>query len=113
MRTKGVFKGLRKCKDCRERFTVTVKTMFEGSHLPLRKLFIATYIFASHKKGISSLQLGRDLGITQKTAWFVLGRFRNSFKVKTPVNLKVVQAKHWQTKDILVARIKTDMLTKK
>lgn len=85
LKTKGVFKGLRKCKDCRERFTVTVKTMFEGSHLPLRKWFIATYIFASHKKGISSLQLSRDLGITQKTAWFVLGRLRNSFKVKTKV----------------------------
>jgi len=85
LKTKGEFKGLRKCKDCRERFTVTVGTMFEGSHLPLRKWFIATYIFASHKKGISSHQLARDLGITQKTAWFVLGRLRNSFKVKTKV----------------------------
>jgi len=54
LKTKGIFKGLRKCKDCRERFTVTVGTMFEGSHIPLRKWFIAIYIFSSHKKGISS-----------------------------------------------------------
>ncbi|MCG3166644.1 MAG: IS1595 family transposase ISNwi1 [Bacteroidia bacterium] len=85
LKDKGVFKGLYKCKDCRQRFTVTVGTMFEGSHLPLRKWFIAIYIFASHKKGISSHQLSRDLGITQKTAWFVLGRLRNSFKSKTKV----------------------------
>ena len=59
--------------------------MFEGSHLPLRKWFIAIYIFSSHKKGISSHQLARDLGITQKSAWFVLGRLRNTFKTKTSV----------------------------
>jgi transposase-like protein len=79
LKTKGVFTGLRKCRDCRERFTVTVGTMFEGSHVPLRKWFIAIYIFTTHKKGISSLQLGRDLGITQKSAWFVLSRIRQNF----------------------------------
>src|ERR1700744_4578352 len=70
LKTKGVFTGLRKCKDCRERFTVTVGTMFEGSHVSLRKWFIAIYIFTTHKKRISSIQLGKDLGITQKSAWF-------------------------------------------
>ena len=81
----GVFKGMYKCKDCRERFTVTLGTMFEGSHIPLRQWFIAIYIFSSHKKGISSHQLARDLGITQKSAWFMLGRIRNSFKVKSKI----------------------------
>ena len=85
LKSKGVFKGQYKCKYCRERFTVTVSTMFEGSHIPLRKWFIAMYIFSSHKKGISSLQLGRDLGITQKSAWFMLGRLRNSFKAKMKI----------------------------
>jgi transposase-like protein len=80
LKVKGEFKGLYKCKDCKERFTVTVGTMFEGSHIGLRKWFIAMYIFSSHKKGISSLQLGRDLGITQKPAWFMLSIIRNSFK---------------------------------
>ena len=85
IKVKGKFNGLRKCKDCRERFTVTVGTMFEGSHIKLRKWFIAVYIFSAHKKGISSLQLGRDLGVTQKTAWFMLGRLRNTFTNKTKV----------------------------
>ena len=85
LKTKGEFKGLYKCKDCLERFTVTVKTMFEGSHIPLRKWFIAIYIFSSHKKGISSMQLHRDLGITQKSAWFMLGRLRNCFQTKSSI----------------------------
>jgi transposase-like protein len=80
---KGEFKGLYKCKDCRERFTITVKTMFEGSHIPLRKWFIAIYIFNSHKKGVSSIQLGKDLGLTQKTSWFMLNRIRNTFSNKS------------------------------
>src|SRR5205814_9912974 len=77
------FKGLYKCQDCRERFTVTVGTIFEGSHIDLRKWFIAIYIFSSHKKGISSHQLARDLGVTQKSAWFMLGRIRYAFQVKS------------------------------
>lgn len=85
LKVKGEFKGMYKCKDCRERFTVTVGTMFEGSHISLRKWFIAVYIFSSHKKGISSHQLARDLAITQKSAWFVLGRLRNSFQSKSKV----------------------------
>jgi transposase-like protein len=93
LRTKGEFKGLYKCKDCRERFTVTIGTMFEGSHVPLRKWFIAIYIFTSHKKGISSIQLGKDLGITQKSAWFVLSRLRNNFQAKTNLKFEgVIQA---------------------
>ncbi len=83
LKTKGTFKGQYKCKDCRERFTVTVGTIFEGSHIDLRKWFIGIYIFSSHKKGISSHQLGRDLGLTQKSAWFMLGRIRYAFQVKS------------------------------
>ena len=79
LNVKGEFKGLYKCKSCKQRFTVTLGTMFEGSAIGLRKWFIATYIFASHKKGISSHQLARDLGVTQKTAWFMLHRLRETF----------------------------------
>lgn len=82
LKTKGQFKGLYKCKDCRERFTVTVGTIFEGSHIDLRKWFIAVYIFSSHKKGVSSHQLARDLGVTQKSAWFMLSRIRYAFQQK-------------------------------
>jgi len=76
----GAFNGLYKCKDCRKRFTVTVGTIFHGSQISLRKWFMSIYIFSSHKKGISSVQLSKDLDITQKSAWFMLSRIRNSFK---------------------------------
>ncbi len=79
LNVKGEFRGMYKCKSCKQRFTVTLGTMFEGSPISLRKWFIATYIFASHKKGISSHQLARDLGVTQKTAWFMLHRLRSAF----------------------------------
>jgi transposase-like protein len=84
LKTKGEFKGMYKCKNCRERYTVTIGTMFEGSHIPLRKWFIGIYIFSLHKKGISSHQLASDLGITQKSAWFMLSRIRKAFEPKHP-----------------------------
>ncbi len=67
-----------RCKDktCKRDFTVTVGTVFENSKIPLSTWIAATYVLTAHKKGISSHQLGRDLGITQKTAWFVLQRLR-------------------------------------
>lgn len=74
--------GLYKCKSCRKTFSVTVGTMFEGSHVPLRKWFYAIYIFLSHKKGISSTQLAKDIGVTQKTAWFMLERIRHELHGK-------------------------------
>jgi transposase-like protein len=58
---------------------VTVGTMFESSHIPLHKWFMAIYTFSNHKKGISSMQLHKDLGVTQKTAWFILSRIRPTF----------------------------------
>lgn len=76
----GEFKGLYKCKDCRKRFTVRQGTMFEGSNLPLKKWFYAIYLFLSHKRGISSCQLARDIDVTQKTAWFMLHRIRHNIK---------------------------------
>jgi transposase-like protein len=65
-----------KCGNCKHIFTITVGTIFEASHISLHKWFLAIYIVSAHKKGISSLQLHRDLGVTQKTAWFILHRIR-------------------------------------
>ena len=76
----GEFKGLYKCNDCRCRFTVRQGTMFEGSNLPLKKWFYAIYLFLSHKKGISSCQLAKDIQVTQKTAWFMLHRIRHNVR---------------------------------
>lgn len=65
---------------CYKKFSVTVGTVFESSNIPLTTWFPAMYIIASHKKGISSVQLAKDLGVTQKTAWFMLHRIRESLK---------------------------------
>ena len=65
-----------RAKTCKKDFTVTVGTVFENSKVPLSTWIAATWVLSAHKKGISSCQLARDLGITQKTAWFVLHRLR-------------------------------------
>ena len=93
LKTNGEFKGMYKCRDCKQRFTATLGTMFEGSHISLRKWFIAMYIFSSHKKGISSHQLAKDLGITQKSAWFMVSRMRHAFGITVDKKLDgVIQA---------------------
>ena len=65
-----------KCAKCRQQFTAKVGTIFEDSKIQLRKWFVAVYLITSHKKGISSHQLAKDLKVTQKTAWFMLHRIR-------------------------------------
>lgn len=68
-----------KCKNTGKYFNVKVGTIFEDTKIPLQKWFMALYVFSSHKKGISSHQLGRDIGVTQKSAWFMLHRLRYAF----------------------------------
>lgn len=72
--------GKHKCgeKECAEKFTVRNGTIFEDSKLPLRKWFKAVFLMTSHKKGISSCQIARDVGVTQKTGWFMLQRIREA-----------------------------------
>ncbi len=72
-------KGRYKCAKCNRIYSVKVGTIFEDSKIGLQKWFAAIYLVTSHKKGISSLQLHRDIGVTQKTAWFMLHRIRISF----------------------------------
>lgn len=71
-----------KCRDCRKKFTVRNDTIFEDSKVDLRRWFIAIFLMTSHKKGISSCQLAKDIGVTQKTAWFMLHRVRNAAMTK-------------------------------
>jgi transposase-like protein len=78
LKNRGEFNGLYKCRDCKKRFTVTIGTMFEGSNIPLKSWFMAIYMFLSHKKGISSIQLAKDIGVTQKTAWNMLTKIRSN-----------------------------------
>jgi len=68
-----------KCKTSGKYFNVKANTIFDNAKMPLQKWFLAIWLVTSHKKGISSLQLSRDLSITQKSAWFMLQRIRESF----------------------------------
>ena len=72
-----------KCGECRQRFSIKVGTIFEDTKLPLRKWFMAIWLITSHKKGIASTTLARDLKITQKSAWFVLHRLRHAARTKS------------------------------
>jgi len=72
-----------KAKDCRKQFSCKVGTIFEDSPLGLDKWFVAVWCIANAKNGISSCELARALGVTQKTAWFMLHRIRLAMKTKT------------------------------
>jgi len=72
--------GLWKCRDCRKQFTVRKNTIFEESHLPLHLWLQAIHLMVSSKKGISSHQLHRVLGITYKSAWFLTHRIRECMR---------------------------------
>ncbi|MDP1630728.1 MAG: IS1595 family transposase [Caulobacter sp.] len=76
--------GLYQCNACREQFTITVGTVFERSKVPLNKWLLATYLMSSSKKGISAHQVGRTLGVTYKTAWFMCHRIREAMAEANP-----------------------------
>ena len=89
--------GLYQCNACREPFTVTVGTLYERSHVPLHKWLAATHLMMASKKGMSALEIGRLLGLSKKTAWFLCHRIRESLretKLATPLGgqNKVVEA---------------------
>lgn len=70
--------GYYRCNQCKEDFTVRTGTIFERSHVPLHKWIYAMYLLVTSRKGISSLQLSKEIGVTQKTAWFILQRLREA-----------------------------------
>lgn len=71
-------------KECRNKFSVTVGSIYENTKIPLTKWFLATYILAVHSKGISSLQLAAWLDVTQKTAWHLNHRIREMLTTNEP-----------------------------
>ncbi len=71
--------GRYRCNHCKHNFSVLVGTIFENSKVSLCKWFDAMYLVSSHKKGVSSHQIARDLAITQKTAWYMLQKIRTLF----------------------------------
>ncbi len=80
------------CKDCRKKFTVRTGTIFERSHIPLDKWLYGMYILQTARKGVSSLQLSKELGITQKSTWFMLHRLREACDVEVDIMAGPVEA---------------------
>src|SRR3989304_844242 len=70
--------GFYRCNACQLDFTIRTGTIFERSHVPLHKWLYAMYLLVTARKGISSMQLSKQIGITQKSAWFVLHRLREA-----------------------------------
>src|SRR5712671_6754204 len=76
-----------KCKGCRKQFSVKVGTIFEDSPISLDKWLVGLWMLVNCKNGISSYEVGRDLGLTQKSAWFMLQRLRLALQTKSLVRL--------------------------
>ncbi len=76
--TRGGKAGYYRCEHCKSVYTVRTGTIFERSHVPLDKWLFAIYLVLTDRKGISSLQLSKEIGVTQKTAWFMLQRIREA-----------------------------------
>lgn len=85
-RVRAPRRGLWKCGGCRKQFTVTVKTIFEDSHIPLHKWLYAIHMLCSSKKGMSAHQLMRNLDLgSYKSAWFMAHRIRHAMSSDTPI----------------------------
>ncbi len=80
-----------KCGDCKKKYSVTVGTVMENSNIPLSTWFMAIYVLAGHKAGINSIQLGKDIGVTQKSAWFLGHRIRKMFEEEHPLFTGMVE----------------------
>ena len=72
--------GLYQCAECREQFTVTVKTVFERSKIPLTKWLAALFLMTASKKGVSAHQVHRMLGVSYKSTWFMMHRLREAMR---------------------------------
>jgi transposase-like protein len=81
LETKSVRPGLHYCNECGKQFTATVGTVFERSKIPLTKWWLAMHLIGSSKKGISSHQLHRMLGISYKSTWFMMHRIREAMRI--------------------------------
>jgi transposase-like protein len=76
--------GLYYCNECKGQFTATVGTVFERSKVPLTKWWMAAHMFNSGKNGVSAHEIHRNLGVTYKTAWFMMHRLREAMADLAP-----------------------------
>ena len=86
-------RNIYKCSACYKQFSITQGTIFHRSKIPLTKWFLAIYLFTTKKRGVSSVQMAKWLGVKQQTAWFVMHRLREALKNENEVLLKgIVEA---------------------
>lgn len=86
-------KGYYKCSKCKKVYTVRTGTIFQRSHVSFQKWLMAIYLFLTERKGVSSLQLSKEIGVTQDTAWYMLQRIRHSCETREDVLLQgIVEA---------------------
>lgn len=78
-----------RCKETGKYFNVKTGALFDNTKIALQKWFLAIWLVTSHKKGISSVQLSKDIGVTQKSAWFMLQRIRNCFGFDNEISNEV------------------------
>ena len=83
--------GVYKCRSCKRDFTVRMKTVMHRSHIPMDKWLYAMYCLVTARKGISSLQLSKEIGITQKSAWGMLHKLREGCRSGAPLLSHVVE----------------------
>jgi len=101
--------GFYRCNGCKQDFTVRTGTIFERSHVPLHKWVYAMYLVVTARKGVSSMQLAKEIGVTQKTAWFVLGRLReacgdNFKKLSGLFQLKSWTPRHSNSRSLIASK---------
>ena len=85
-------KGWFKCASCGKKSSVRIGTIFQDSRLPLTTWFLAIFLLSNAKKGMSSVELGEKLGVTQKTAWFMYHRIRKTYNEILPEFTGITEA---------------------
>ena len=91
-----------KCRDCRRQFSVKLGTIFEDSPIPLQKWLPALWMLVNCRNGISSYEIQRDLGVSQKAGWFMLHRLRLVLQNKTVTKLGGPQGKHVEVDETFI-----------
>jgi transposase-like protein len=105
MQGKSTRLGTYKCYQCRKPFTVKVGTIFEASHVAMHLWLQAIFLMSSSKKGVSSNQLHRTLGVTLKTAWFMSHRIREAMRdgVLSPMAGRLTSVRSWLLSSVVAA----------
>jgi hypothetical protein len=94
-----------RCRNSGKYFNVRTNTIFHNSRIPLQKWFIAIWIISNGKRNITSVALGKELDITQKTAWFMLQRIKNYLNIGKSIEIKKTKSKDKLAKNSTKAKI--------